>query len=143
MRNLYLDCEECNGRPLLYSIIRHYSGSNYSIAYFKYDSPISTEKEEFDQLKISPVFCSASDQAGNQEELWRQEKMQDNTIIVIDSLSPLLLNQSVGAVLTSIKKTLQSSSKISLSLSFLNGIIIYYILLCSHQQVVTYCTGAW
>lgn len=95
------------------SLIRHYSENGYSIRYFKYDSPLSSETTEMEQLKLS---WKTSIVDGNQdlmsvENSWTSEARNDQVLIALDSLSPLLLNWTVGAIASALRN-LQKTSEI-------------------------------
>jgi elongator complex protein 5 len=96
---------------LFLSLIRHYSENGYFIRYFKYDSPLSSEASEMEQLKLSWKTCiiDGNEDMVSVENSWISEIKNGNVLIAIDSLSPLLLNWTVGEVASALKNLQKTS----------------------------------
>ena len=105
------------GRPLFLSLIRHYSENGFSIRYFKYDSPLSNEKDEMEQFNYSQQMQIIDDKQiksfSSLENCWSSNSNsdKDKVLVAIDSLSPLLLNWTVGDIATALRN-MQEASKL-------------------------------
>lgn len=80
------------------------------IHYLKYDCSLTSEKADFELLKLHPISVDLSTGI-NIAATVTPLVTERETIIVLDSVSPLLLNISIGALLSSIKQILAISSK--------------------------------
>ncbi|KAI9550294.1 hypothetical protein GHT06_000613 [Daphnia sinensis] len=103
------DSYSVRGRPLFLSLIHNYSENGYSVRYFKYDSPLSSEKCEMEQVKFTCQTCILKEDQDNSrmsiESSWCSDLANngDHLVIAIDSLSPLLMNWTVGALASALR----------------------------------------
>ncbi|KZS09505.1 Uncharacterized protein APZ42_026331 [Daphnia magna] len=115
---LIQDSFSVKGRPLFLSLIHNYSKNGYSVRYFKYDSPLSSEKSEMEQLKFSwqtSIFNENQDSSRTAiESCWSSDLANNgkHLVVAIDSLSPLLLNWTVGE-LASALRNLQKTTAVA------------------------------
>lgn len=113
------------GRPLFLSLIRHYSENGFTIRYLKYDSPLSNEKDDMEQFSYSREIqiISGTKTLSSLASGWSSESKgeKDHVVVAIDSLSPLLLNWSVGEIASALRNLLETSNYSK---------IIIFLLLC-------------
>ncbi|EFX68336.1 hypothetical protein DAPPUDRAFT_301477 [Daphnia pulex] len=152
---LIQDSCSLKGRPLFLSLIRHYSENGYSIRYFKYDSPLSSETTEMEQLKISwkKSIVDGNQDVMSVENSWTSEARNDQVLVAIDSLSPLLLNWTVGAIVSALRN-LQKTTTVSV-IALVHGDVhdkhtlqaLNYIFPCHlavrRAQGRNLCSGTW
>ncbi|EFX64735.1 hypothetical protein DAPPUDRAFT_333884 [Daphnia pulex] len=133
---LIQDSCSLKGRPLFLSLIRHYSENGYSIRYFKYDSPLSSETTEMEQLKLS----------------WKTSIVDGNQDLILSRLT-LLLNWTVGAIASALRN-LQKTTTVSV-IALVHGDVhdkhtlqsLNYIFPCHlavrRAQGCNLCSGTW
>lgn len=109
---LHPDSWEIKGRPLFLSLVKHYSENGFKIHYLKYDSSLSSEKEEMKELdiQIERPNWNNDNLASDLLNAWRLAFSKAvNLIVAIDSLSPLLIHCPIKEIITVVKEMAQKS----------------------------------
>ncbi|XP_057373669.1 elongator complex protein 5-like [Daphnia carinata] len=103
---LIQDSYSVKGRPLFLSLIHNYSENGYTIRYFKYDSPLSSEKSEMEQFKFPwQTRILNKNQDNSIESCWSSDlaDIGERLVVAIDSLSPVLMNWTVGELASGLR----------------------------------------
>ena len=110
---IFTDTWSHKGRPLLLSLLHHYSANGYAIRYFKYDSLLHGEElgvHNFSTYKKLPVITNSKVTTEDILQEWKNGvKDGDKVIVAVDSLSPLIVNHKIGALCKAITRLCQLS----------------------------------